>query len=201
MSFLGFPKISAIYPTFCSARKANRVFRRRDLVARSPVRFQRFYRTGAKRHRLGRRRSKAESLRFVAEGGQQHRRAICAGLCHCRRNRRGDFSAGTGKYLQAEPASEPRHHCHGAPGIAPDLRACSPGRPSERRMTRSRDRRAGRWRRPNDQPRSRADQGRQWDRLRHRLHRSRPWSRRSMKAPTRNSRKLGTSPSGRSKRS
>ena len=203
--FLGLSENIARYTDlFLPLDKTNRVFRRRDLVARPPVPFRHFLpHTRSKRHRLGRwPESRAEPLRPAAQGGRHHRRAICAGLCHRRRIRPGALFLRRHRKISAgcsRPA-EPRHHRDGAPGIARRFTGiAAPGQASGPTGDPRSDRGAGQWRRPNDQPRGRADQAKATRRPTASCSSIAVRSRRSMKAPTRKPRRARTSPSSRSK--
>jgi two-component system CheB/CheR fusion protein len=140
--FLGLSENIARYTDlFVPLDKANRVFRRRDLVARSPARFQRFIPNTGRRDTTSdagdRRLNRSDLLRRVANSIVEQ--FAPAYVIVDETGQALYFSAGTGKYLQAA-AGPP--NCDiiamARPGLRPDLRTLlHQAKQANRRMTRS----------------------------------------------------------------
>jgi two-component system CheB/CheR fusion protein len=140
--FLGLSENIARYTDlFVPLDKANRVFRRRDLVARSPVRLQRFLpptgRRGTASGAGDRRLNRSDLLRRVANSIVEQ--FAPAYVIVDETGQALYFSAGTGKYLQAAAGPPNRDIIAMArPGLRPDLRALlHQAKQANRRMTRS----------------------------------------------------------------
>jgi two-component system CheB/CheR fusion protein len=140
--FLGLSEnISRYTDLFVPLDKANRVFRRRDLVARSPARFQRFVPNTGRRDTTSdagdRRPNRSDLLRRVANSIVEQ--FAPAYVIVDESGQALYFSAGTGKYLQAAAGPPNRDIIAMArPGLRPGLRTLlHQAKQANRRMTRS----------------------------------------------------------------